>query len=226
MALAVFVMGVAAMAVGGCRPSKSGTQENEYTRGPSTRLQQAIKDARSGKTFMESPLRHAELTSEEIEAAREHIQKHQDMSSYHLLMALRECAVDVYTGIPEVIKSKVLCDALGKMLFLNDFGHLGPSDPYDGESAKALVSIGRPSLCCLRDLLVDQHEAMLFGSEEATGASIYKYRRSDFAYRYIMVILGRTPTFPSTPEERDKLIERLQSELGNTVRVRPSKSCR
>ena len=44
-------------------------------------------------------------------------------------------------------------------------------------------------------------------------STIYKYRRCDWAYRYAMLILGREPAFLETPEERDKLIDKLRAEL-------------
>ena len=72
---------------------------------------------------------------------------------------------------------------------------------------------GSPAVEYLSRLLGDKSEAPLFGSQEATLSIALHYRRADFAYRYIMLILDRKPTFPADLAERDKLIAELQKEF-------------
>ena len=186
-----------------------------------SRLQQAVEDARDGMAFYSgsfvpgSPLfTGRSLSAEEVEAASSYIKEHPDISSYHLLMILRELSSSTYAGIPDATKAKVLCDALARLREFNDFGHLY-TDPVslDGVAAKALLEIGEPALGCLRKLLLNKDRVRHFGSDGAITSSIYEYRRADFAYRYIMLILGRTPVLLDELKERDKLIADLLKEL-------------
>jgi hypothetical protein len=177
----------------------------------SARLQQAVSQARSGKTSIESAV--AGMSAREIEVARGYIRQHPDVSSYILLMALREQAPETYAVIADETKAKVLCAALAKAMFLNDFGYLESSESYDGKAAKALIKIGKPAVHCLSELLGDRSKGPLWGSQEATLSSSLQYRRADFAYRYIMLILNRKPVFSDDPAERDRLIADLQKEL-------------
>ncbi len=62
-------------------------------------------------------------------------------------------------------------------------------------------------------LLEEGENASLFGSEEATESKRFGYRSKDFAYRYIMLILGEQPTFHADPKERDKDIDALKAKL-------------
>jgi hypothetical protein len=81
-----------------------------------------------------------------------------------------------------------------------------PGGSHDGEAAKALLELGDVAVSCLRPLLADSSAAPLFGSEEATLSSLYKYRRCDFAYRYLVKLRGGEPTFDRDPAERDRVI--------------------
>jgi len=193
----------------GCRE-----EDSEPTmRGMTDRLKRGVGQARSGQTFMESSLFDAKLSAEEVGVAKGYVMGHPDVSAYILLMALREHAPGAYAGVPDATKARALCDALASLTALNDFGHLESSESYDDMAGKALIEIGKPALKCLEALLSDKSRARLFGSKGATLSSSLQYRRADFAYRYIMLILGRQPAFPADPAERDKLIADLQEQL-------------
>ncbi len=153
------------------------------------------------------------MSSEEVNDAAKYVQERPDFSSFHLLMALRDQAPGAYSAIPDATKARVLCDALAKETYLNDFGYLHPSEPFDGEAARAILAVGRPCLPFLGNLLSNRQKAPLFGSEGATMSEIYDYRRADFAYRYIVLILGLEPTFAPDSPERDGLITDLQRQL-------------
>jgi len=182
------------------------------TSGMTDRLKLGVREARSGRTFMESALFDVKLSAEEVAAAKGYVMGHPDVSAYILLMSLREHAPVAYAGIPDACKARVLCDALANLTFLNDFGYLESSASYDDMAGKALITIGKPAVNCLRALLGDKSQAPLFGSEAATLSGFLQYRRADFAYRYIMLILGKQPAFPADTAERDKLISDLQEQ--------------
>lgn len=136
-----------------------------------------------------------------------------DATSYHLLLSLRRNAPEAYKEVPPETRTAVIADALRTQGNLNDFGHLGPGGGYDGPAARALVEIGEPAIKPLLALLSDARPAPLMGSEEATLSSDHGYRRSDFAFRYLSLLLGREPKFAPTPAERDPAIAALRSEL-------------
>lgn len=184
-------------------------------------LWQLVQDSQSGSCFYRSKvLTERPLTADEVQAASAYVRQHAGVSSYHLLMALREQAPEVYATIPDVTKGRILCDALEKVASLNDFGILRPSGSHDGVAAWAIVEVGDAAISCLRALLDDRREGALFGSREAATSKMYQYRRADFAYRYLMLIIGREPTFAANPEDRDDLIDELKREMAGEVAPR------
>jgi len=106
-----------------------------------------------------------------------------------------------------------LCSALENLDYLNDWGYLDPTESYDAESANALLETGVECVKALTRLLDDSSAATLFGSESATLSAKYKYRRKDFAFRYIKIILGEAPSFLRNPLERDEEILKLKERL-------------
>ena len=144
-----------------------------------------------------------------------YIVAHDDHTAYHLLFALRRHAPNAYRRLPNTTKARVLCDALAHQTYLNDWGYLDPGGSHDGEAAQALLELGNDALQPLISLLDDSRPARLFGSEEATISKMYDYRRKDFAYRYVSLLLGWQPAFEADPRSRDIEIERLKSTLSN-----------
>jgi hypothetical protein len=140
------------------------------------------------------------------------IKKHPDYTSYYLLMALKRYYPASYKDVSNADKAAILCSALKTSEFLNDWGTL---EPYgaDDTSAKALLEVGKEALGALRPILDDATEAPLFGSKVATASVVYQYRRKDFAYRYVSLILGESPVFDRDPKARDKAIEALKAKL-------------
>ena len=179
-----------------------------------SRLDAAVKAATAGESYLQSMLYASEpLSPKELAEADSYIQCHPDFTSYHLLLALRQQSPLAYGKVPDGVKAKILCQALSRLLCLNDFGYLEPSESYDDVAGRAIIELGAPALPRLVQLLKDKNEAPLCGSQPATLFSAFRYRRADFAYRYIMLILGRRPTFPVDPAERDKLIDELHKEM-------------
>jgi hypothetical protein len=146
-------------------------------------------------------------------AADEYIRSHNDHSSYHLLFCLKRNFPQRYGDLPESLKADILCDYLSHAKHFNDWGYLAPKEPYDGEAAQALLATGRTALPNLEHLLEDRRSAPLFGSEEASLYNLYQYRRADFAYRYICLLLHFPPAFARSPTERDVKIQHMQSTL-------------
>jgi hypothetical protein len=153
------------------------------------------------------------LMRSDIPESLSYIKKHANYTSYHLLLAVRKHFPMAYKEVSNDDKAAILCSALKNTIYLNDWGSLTPSDSYDGESAKALLEIRKVALKSLTALLEDNECAPLFGSEEATLSDLYKYRRKDFAYRYVSLILGHSPAFRADSKERDKDIETLKAKL-------------
>jgi hypothetical protein len=175
-------------------------------------LTKLIEESRRGVSLVESPLAPGvEFTPPDVQAAADYVRAHPDHTAYHVLFALRARAPDAYQGLPATTRAAVLCAALGKLRFLNDWGYLAPKDPHDGPAAAALVETGAAALPCLAPLLDNRSDAPLFGSEEATLSSMYKYRRCDFAFRAAARILGAAAPFDADPRRRDKDIAQLKA---------------
>jgi len=145
----------------------------------------------------------------EIAAMLEYITTHPDHTAYHSLFAVRRKSPDDYRQVPIIARAQVLCSALTQLTFLNDWGYLDPAGSHDGEAALALLELGKAAVERLVPVLNDSRPAPLFGSEPATLAATYHYRRKDFAYRYLSLILGRAPAFAADPQSRDREIEQL-----------------
>ena len=158
--------------------------------------------------FAENP-----LPAGDVAEALAYIKKHADYTSYHLLIAIQRYHRESYKEVSNDDKAAVLCSALSKITFLNDWGYLEPSGSYDGEIAKALLEIGKPALKYLAPILADGKAAPLYGSESATISHIYKFRRKDFAFRYASLILGEKPAFHRDLKDRDRDIEALTGKL-------------
>ena len=104
-------------------------------------------------------------------------------------------------------KAAILVDALRTQVFLNDFGLLDLSESFLRPAGKAVVELGEVALPALKGLLGDEGAAPLMGSEEATLASLYGYRRKDFAYFLMCGIEGKGYVFEAGVKERDGRME-------------------
>ena len=198
--------------------SLPGCGESEFPgKGASNRADLLIATSKAGKSLMESKaLLEGPFPASALLRAKDYVELHPNHTSYHLLFAVRRHSRDLYSQISTQAKAKTLCSALERAPFLNDWGYLAPDGgSYDGEAAEALLEIPRPAVQHLEGVLRDRRPAHVFGSEEATMSHVYHYRRADFAYRYICLILGRKPTFDPDPTERDNAIRKLIEELGS-----------
>lgn len=177
-------------------------------------VEDLVAEAVRGLPAMKSEtLPAVRLTVAERAAAVAYAEAHPDHSAYLVLLALRRGEPDAYADVRNPTKAAVLTDALAHLVFLNDWGHLDPAGSHDGEAAVALLDVGPDAVAELRPLLDDGRPAPLFGSEPATLSSTYGYRRKDFTYRYVSLLLGREPTFDADPATRDAAIRELQDDL-------------
>ncbi len=177
-------------------------------------IEELIRDSSQGLTLAESTVyEKAHLDEPTAQAVRRAVEAARDFSGYHLLMALRRERPEIYLQVPDTIKAEVLSSALGHVKWLNDWGYLDPGGSWDDVSAQALVATGWVAASRLRELLDDQRPAPLSGSEMAFLSSHYGYRRCDFAFRYLSLILGVDPAFQPDPALRDTNIAELRSRL-------------
>jgi hypothetical protein len=161
------------------------------------------------------------LRREDIPHADRYIRSHPDFSSYLLLLALLEEWPEPYERIPKETRAAILCSALSRATLSNGWGWLSPEDGgYDYPPARALLDTGDVAVKYLTPLLDDRAVMVANGSKEATLSFEYRYRRCDFAYRYLCLLRGLKPSFAPTPEERDKEIDRLKAVLGAKDRGR------
>jgi hypothetical protein len=177
-------------------------------------LQRLIDDALRGETAASSGLvRTLALDAEQTLLALEHLEEHQDASSFHLLMALRRLDPHAYSRVAAEVRAQILCSALQHVIALDDWGYLDPSGSYDGPAAAALLETGDVARSCLVPILDDKRSAKLFGSEAATMSTLYEYRRCDFAYRYLCLLTGKPADFDAVVHNRDLKIEQLKRDL-------------
>ncbi|NQU22541.1 MAG: hypothetical protein HQ567_14785 [Candidatus Nealsonbacteria bacterium] len=182
--------------------------------GMTFRLQEAVKEGRAGRNFgVWRAFGKVPLSAGEVLAVETYVREQPDVSSFVLLMALSEEVPEAYSKIADKTKAAILCDTLEKSVWLNKFGNLLPQDSYHGRPAKALLAVGKEAMPGLERLLTNKKEAPIAGAVESTYFSKFKYRRADFAYRYIMLLRGEEPSFPTDPKDRDKLIAELQKKL-------------
>ncbi len=208
------LLGLGTMLALGCGERQS--------RGRSDVIESWIARSKDGDSLVESPLTGAApLGPRDWQAAEEYVRSHADRSSYLLLLALRTERPEVFDRIPPVTRSAILCDGLAHVKYLNDWGYLNPGGSYDDLAAVALLEAGSSGLPHLERILDNLQTAPLSGSEEATISRSYRFRRADFAYRYISLILGLKPDFDPKPEVRDRAIAELRKKLAERKRQAP-----
>lgn len=177
-------------------------------------IAQLVADSLKKQTLMESEaLQKAMFSANQLAAAADYIKHHRDYTSYHLLFALRTRALQRYKDLPNSVKASVLVSALQHISYLNDWGLLLPSGSHDGMPVSALLELKEDAIAPLKAVLDDQREARHFGSQASATSIGLRYRRCDFAYRYLSLLLGRSPVFHPNPEVRNKAIARLAEEL-------------
>lgn len=150
----------------------------------------------------------------QVALALDYVTKYPDYRGYHLLFFLKQCAPTHYSDLSDQIKVSILCSTLENQVCFNDWGSFGlHGNSGDDMAAEELLALGRKSLPLLIDMLDDRTPALLCGSEEANQSILYRTRRCDYAYRYIMLLLGREPPFVKDANARDRMIQQLVKEI-------------
>ncbi len=174
-------------------------------------VDELIADSQRRITLAESKaLREGALSSADERRALDHVAAHPDYTSYHLLFALQKRSPEALQRVPAATRAAVLCSALRELTYLNDWGHLALG-LKEGAPARAIVEAGAAAKPCLAALLDDARPAPFFGSADATLSG--GYRRCDFAYRYLVLILGEQPAWDPSPDARDAAIAALKQRL-------------
>ena len=126
-----------------------------------------------------------------------------DRTSFLTLLALREVDRDRYRSFNPELGIAILVDALGTSEYFNAWGmpHL-----YWEDASEAIIEYDELAIEPLRQLLDDNREAPVWGSEEVLEYNIYKYRVKDYAWALLMEIKGVELEVPIHPAERDNLI--------------------
>jgi hypothetical protein len=181
----------------------------------SERLRRLLAATERGLVLPESEdYERAVLDPDEAAEAARMITSDPSAALFHVQMTLWRAAPDSYEQVPAAARAQVLAGTLAGYRQLNDFGYLDPHGSYDGPAALALLELGDAALTALEPLLADDRPAPLSGSEEATLAKRFAYRRKDFAFRYVSKLRGRDAPFDPDPAHRDAAIAALR-EQGN-----------
>jgi len=186
----------------------------------SPRLSTLIEQSSNGHSFMWCQADLRLLNPQEVSTAEKYVLSSPDASSYLIILVLREDYSTSYAKVPLATRAAILCSALSKLRALDDWGQLDADADasFDGIAAEGLLETGKVAITYLRPLLDDRSPARLAGSEESTLSVLYEYRRADFAYRYLCLILGIPPKFHLELEKRDKEIEDVKGELDKLLK--------
>jgi hypothetical protein len=175
---------------------------------------QLIGDSSAHLTLEDSPAyAGVHLAGADLDRAIEAIRTEPFERTFHLLMAVRRDAPESADRIDAGWRAGILVEALVTVAALNDFGYLDPSGSWDGPAAVALLQTGDQGAGVLRPVLTDRRPAPLYGSEMAALSHRYRYRRCDFAYRYLALLVGEDPTFDADLAGRERRIAELRRRL-------------
>jgi hypothetical protein len=118
----------------------------------------------------------------------------------------------------------VLTDALRTAEYFNAWGvpHLFLTQP----AGRAIICEGPAMEKYLYTLLNDERPALVWGGSDAGEQSeMYHYRVMDYAWALIYEARGQPlQEIPSTPEERNKLIDEMRKQPPNPARARKAES--
>jgi hypothetical protein len=155
-----------------------------------------------------------DLRANDLWAFVRYVTEQPDYRSFFVLWAIRRQDRNVYNAIPPSIRASILCSALQHVDTGNNFG-----DPcsFDAPAAVDLLATGEAALPYLERILDDHEPLQVTGSEDAAISEAWEYRRCDYAYRYVCLILGLKPKWHNEPEQRDKEIELIKQKLAQAT---------
>ena len=148
----------------------------------------SMPDAAMGGYFLDSDLR-SKLKSEGG-AIGGLISYWRDASCARALVYLSETSPEDYPMVGKTVQAEVLVAAMRDAEVLDDFGVLISIPDTIGDSGRLLLDVGEEAIPELVPLLDDFRFVRLDGSGHKS-AMLGDYRRADYAYYYIMKILGK-----------------------------------
>jgi hypothetical protein len=175
------------------------------------------------------------LGAGDVPAALEWIKTYQNVSSFPVLMLLRQHHPEAYASVSPYTKARILIAHLGNVKYADDWSHMSegglipvllargrPPQPacVDHEAAQALLELlSQVAIPLLVDVLQDEEEIRWSGSAESTQSYLDQLRKCDLAYRYICLLKGIEPQYFRSVKHRDQAIAALMQSLG----VRPKR---
>lgn len=137
-----------------------------------------------------------------------------DYRSFHLLFALKQLAPREYCRLSAKTKAAILVSNLEHVSLSNAWGcltTLGHRASHD-VATQALISLGPVAIPYLEPLL-QCADRIDVGGHEGVVSEAHQWRKKDYAYRFIKILIGQVPLYDASPEVRDELIDGLKEEL-------------
>jgi hypothetical protein len=140
-----------------------------------------------------------------------------DIRSYQLLFYLAKKHPKLYANVGKATKAAILCSAMKREVFLNDWGILPTfattKRPWIAPALDLLIDLGPDVLPSLLPLLEDKRPGLFSGSSDATESTVFRYRRCDFACYAGALILREAYVLRETMEDRDIDIEKMTARI-------------
>lgn len=176
-------------------------------------IERLVRDAKKESCTSTSEWVSKPLQKDDVTTAIKRVKSYPDYTSYLVLMALRTNAPEAYKRMPTADKAAILVSALEKYKCLDDWGYLREEYAQENDAATALVETGKEAVPKLLLLLANKNDVMFQHGKSNVLSRAYGYRRCDFAYRYLCLILKRDWKFEKKPADRDKDIAQLKADL-------------
>lgn len=124
-----------------------------------------------------------------------------DSSRANALVYLYTDYPDIYASIPNSVVAAILVSALQDAKYVNGFGTLDRMPNSIGVPGKLLVRVGDEALPLLIPLL-DDFELVHVWGWDGTIAVKELHRRADYAFYYVLAILGEEYDYDPSPQNR------------------------
>jgi hypothetical protein len=154
---------------------------------------------------------------QDVDRIVERIDESPDIRSYQLLFFLAKKHPKLYANVDKATKAAILCSAMKREVFLNDWGILPTfattERPWVAPAMDLLTDLGPDVLPSLLPLLEDKRPGLFSGSSDATESTVFRYRRCDFACYAGALILREAYVLRETMEDRDIDIEKMTARI-------------
>jgi hypothetical protein len=165
------------------------------------------------------------FTNGEFTLVLAHIEKLKPEQAFHLMMLLRTESPSLYSRLSKERKAEILFEALRRAEWFNDWGNFEKSFAFDDVAILAAMECDDAATKAFLSALDDHTEAPHYGSDAATFASRYQYRRCDYAFRILCLIHNKPFYFDKDPVNRDHEIESVKKLIeANSKAARQTES--